>query len=111
MSKTATDAKPSSERAEAVDADRRGASARLRFRTVNGSLYEIDYGAGTWRRLRRTARSGELGHEGGEFLAHEPLRLGRSGVLLVIPFELDEVRVLMTSPIVSIEPVRETQPD
>jgi hypothetical protein len=83
----------------------------IRFRTVNGSLYEIDYGANIWRRIERTAHSGELRAEGGELIMAAPLALGRSAGLLYLPFDGDVSRILVTSPVITIEPADDTKSD
>jgi hypothetical protein len=105
----AVDQKAPHEQLEQIDevSTRRG-RPRIQFRTVNGSLYEIDYDIGIWRRLNRTNQSGDLRFEGGELLAHQPLKLGQSAFIVFVPFDEDDVKVLMTSPIASIEPARHT---
>jgi hypothetical protein len=87
------------------------AATRIRFRTVNGSLYEIDLGAGVWLRIARTGRSGKLRTEGGEIVALAPLQLGRSAALLFLPFNADVVRFLVTSAVISIEPQGADRPN
>jgi hypothetical protein len=81
-------------------------SLRLRFRTATGSLYEIDYGAGTWRRVTKTGRSGRLRSEGGELVEQLPLQLGKCARIVFVPPDVNHRRLLVTSPVVSIEPVR-----
>lgn len=80
---------------------------RTRFRTLSGSIYEIErdeVGGMRWRRLEATLRSGRLRQaDGWPLLVWPDIALGRPALLIGPPLVAPVgVRVVETSPVVEV---------
>jgi hypothetical protein len=70
--------------------------------TETGSVYIIDLVNKTWKRMEMGANSGPLRTNGGTILNDQPLEVGE--VMNIFTDKVtDKPRVIITSPIISIE--------
>lgn len=72
--------------------------------TRNGSVYEIDRAAKTWRRLTWPPWSDQVRTTGGSYRSASPAEPGRPLVITADPLApLALIRVITTSPVASVQ--------